>query len=156
MPPTHNKELNFWQSAALVIGNMIGSGIFLLPATLAVYGGISMLGWLFSSVGAIVLAVLFGNLSRMAPRANGGPYAYTKITLGEFPAYLVAWGYWVSIWSTNAAIAVALIGYLSVFFPVLLSVGISLRLFTTRMAVINNPTTAPTATAVMVSLSVCT
>ncbi len=106
-------------SMALVVGNMIGSGIFMLPASLAPFGGISLLGWVFSSIGAILLATLFGNLSRLLPNSDGGPYAYTRAGLGDFPAYLVAWGYWVSIWSTNAAITVALVGYLGVFFPVL-------------------------------------
>ncbi|MFT5264389.1 MAG: APA family basic amino acid/polyamine antiporter [Polaribacter sp.] len=98
---------------------MIGSGIFLLPASLAIYGGISLVGWACSSVGAILLAIVFGGLSKQMPSANGGPYAYTKKGLGHFPAFLVAWGYWISIWSTNAAIAVALVGYLAVFFPIL-------------------------------------
>lgn len=98
---------------------MIGSGIFLLPATLAIYGGISLIGWLFASAGAILLAIVFGNLGKIAPNTTGGPYAYTRLGLGNFPGYLVAWGYWVSIWCTNAAIAVALVGYLEVFFPIL-------------------------------------
>lgn len=112
------KKIGFWPTTALVVGNMVGSGIFLLPASLAAYGGISLLGWLVSACGAMLLAIVFGNLSRQAPNESGGPYAYTRITLGEFPAFLVAWGYWISIWSTNAAIAVALVGYLGVFFPV--------------------------------------
>ena len=98
---------------------MIGSGIFLLPASLALYGAISIVGWLCSAAGAIVLAILFGNLSRLVPDENGGPYAYTKVSFGRLPAFLVAWGYWISIWATNAAITVALVGYLSVFFPIL-------------------------------------
>jgi len=98
---------------------MVGSGIFLLPASLAIYGGISLVGWACASVGAILLAMVFGGLSKQMPTANGGPYAYTKKGLGHFPAFLVAWGYWISIWSTNAAIAVALVGYLAVFFPIL-------------------------------------
>lgn len=98
---------------------MIGSGIFLLPATLAIYGGISLIGWVCASAGAIFLAIVFGNLGKIAPNTTGGPYAYTRLGLGNFPGYLVAWGYWVSIWCTNAAIAVALVGYLEVFFPVL-------------------------------------
>ena len=114
-----NKKLGFWSSAALVIGNMIGSGIFLIPASLAAFGGISLIGWLVASIGAILLAMVFGNLSKFAPNTIGGPYAYTKIKLGEFPAFLVAWGYWISIWCTNAAIAVALVSYLSVFIPAL-------------------------------------
>jgi len=98
---------------------MIGSGIFLLPATLAIYGGISLVGWLCASFGAILLAIVFGNLGKIAPNTTGGPYAYTKLGLGNFLGYLVAWGYWVSIWCTNAAIAVALVGYIEVFFPIL-------------------------------------
>ncbi|MCI0330743.1 MAG: amino acid permease [candidate division Zixibacteria bacterium] len=117
--PDHQSKLGFWSSTALVVGNIIGSGIFLLPATLAAYGGISLLAWLCSAVGAILMALVFGELGRLAPRTTGGPYAYTKISLGEFPAYLVAWSYWISIWCTNAAIVVALVSYLTVFIPIL-------------------------------------
>ncbi|MFT4722923.1 MAG: APA family basic amino acid/polyamine antiporter [Flavobacteriales bacterium] len=112
-------KIGFWSSTSLVAGNMIGSGVFLLPAALAAFGSISLLGWLFSSIGAILLALVFGSLGRLAPNTTGGPYAYTRLGLGDFPAFLVAWGYWISIWCTNAAIAVALVGYLEVFFPVL-------------------------------------
>ena len=90
-----------------------------MPSALAFYGGISVFGWVFSSIGALLLAIVFGELAKLAPNTTGGPYAYTRIGLGEFPAFLVAWGYWVSIWCTNAAIAVALVGYLEVFFPFL-------------------------------------
>lgn len=101
---------------ALVVGNMIGSGIFLLPASLAPYGGLSLAGWVITSGGSILLALLFARLSRIVPRA-GGPYAYTRRGLGDFAGFLVAWGYWISILATNAAIAVALVSYLSVFWP---------------------------------------
>ena len=98
---------------------MIGSGIFMLPAALAAFGGISIVGWVCASLGAVLLAVVFGYLGKLAPEANGGPFAYTKLGMGDFSAYLVAWGYWVSIWCANAAITVAVVGYLTVFFPVL-------------------------------------
>ena len=111
------KKLGLWESTSLVAGNMIGSGIFLLPASLAAFGGISILGWLISAVGALMLARIFGYLSKRLPHESGGPYAYTRHSFGEFPGFWVAWGYWISIWSTNAAITVALVGYLSVFFP---------------------------------------
>lgn len=110
-----NKKLGLLQTTSLVVGNMIGSGVFLLPAALAVYGGISMIGWLVSSIGAIILAIVFAHLSRRFPKA-GGPYAYTRLGFGDFPAFLVAWGYWISIIATNAAITVALLSYLTVFF----------------------------------------
>lgn len=114
-----DNKIGFWSSTSLVAGNMIGSGVFLLPASLAAFGSISLLGWLFSSIGAILLASVFGNLGRLAPNTTGGPYAYTRLGLGNFSGFLVAWGYWISIWCTNAAIAVALVGYLQVFFPIL-------------------------------------
>jgi len=112
-------KIGLFTSTSLVVGNMIASGVFLLPASLAAYGGIGLLGWIGSSAGAIVLALLFSRLSKRIPNALGGPYAYTRAGLGDFAAYLVAWGYWISIWCTNAAIAVAFVSYLTVFFEVL-------------------------------------
>lgn len=112
------RRLGLWMATALVVGNMIGSGVFLLPAALAQYGGISLLGWGVTTTGALLLALVFARLSRLVPRV-GGPYAYTRIGFGDFAAFLVAWGYWISIWVANAAIAVAFVGYLSVFWPAL-------------------------------------
>lgn len=96
---------------------MIGSGIFLLPSTLAALGGISFVGWACSTVGAFLIVLLFRGLSSHFPNTVGGPYAYTRTVLGEFFGFLVGWGYWISVWCTNAAIAVAFVGYLSVFIP---------------------------------------
>ncbi|MFQ5704368.1 MAG: amino acid permease [Gemmatimonadales bacterium] len=117
------RGLGLWMATALVVGNMIGSGVFLLPATLAQYGGISVGGWLVTSAGALLLALVFARLSSMVPKA-GGPYVYTRRGLGEFAGFLVAWGYWISIWTSNAAIAVALVSYLSVFWPALTQNGV--------------------------------
>jgi basic amino acid/polyamine antiporter, APA family len=111
-------KIGLWTSISLVVGNMIGSGVFLLPSALAMYGGISIVGWLFSTVGSFLLALVFSYLSKAMPSV-GGPYAYTRAGLGEFTAFLVAWGYWISTWCGNAAITVALVSYLSVFFPIL-------------------------------------
>ncbi len=124
------KSLGFWMCTALVVGNMIGSGVFLLPASLAPFGGISIIGWLVTAGGAMMLALVFARLSRLVPKA-GGPYAYTRYGFGDFAGFLVAWGYWISIWSGNAAIAVAFTGYLGVFLPglhgnALLSAGVAL------------------------------
>ncbi len=114
------KALGLWTCTALVVGNMIGSGIFLLPAALAVYGGISLLGWLFTAAGAWMLALLFAGFARTLPRA-GGPYAYSRAGFGDFAGFLVAWGYYISLLTGNAAIAVAMVSYASVFWPVLTS-----------------------------------
>ena len=119
MSAKQDGKMNFWMCLALVIGNMIGSGVFFLPSSLAEYGGISLLGWMFSAVGALLLALVFSRLARLVKDSTGGPYAYTRSGLGEFAAFLVAWGYWISIWCANAGISVAFVGYLSVFFPIL-------------------------------------
>jgi APA family basic amino acid/polyamine antiporter len=103
-------------AVALVMGNMIGSGIFLLPSSLARFGGVSLIGWLVSAAGALLLAAVFARLSRLEPAA-GGPYAYTRRAFGDLPAFLVAWGYWISIWTGLGAVAVALVGYLTAFAP---------------------------------------
>jgi APA family basic amino acid/polyamine antiporter len=115
---TNSKKLGFWMCTALVVGNMIGSGIFLLPASLGPFGGISIVGWVISAAGATLVALVFSRLSRLI-RRSGGPYTFTREGFGDFPGFLVAWGYWISIWTTNAAIAVAFVSYLTVFWPAL-------------------------------------
>jgi APA family basic amino acid/polyamine antiporter len=101
---------------ALVIGGMIGSGVFLLPASLAPYRGVSLIGWVVSAGGSVLLALVFARLARAHP-VTGGPYAYTRRAFGDFAGFLVGWGYWISCWTTNGALAVAFVGYLDPFFP---------------------------------------
>lgn len=113
------KKIGLWTTTSLVIGNMIGAGVFLMPSALAPYGGISLIGWVFSAGGAIFLALLYSKLSRKMPAGDGGPYAYTRKGFGDFPGFLVAWGYQVSTLATNAAIAVSFVGALSLFIPLL-------------------------------------
>jgi APA family basic amino acid/polyamine antiporter len=108
------QKLGFGMATALVVGNMIGSGVFLLPSALAPYGGISIVGWLFTAVGAMLLALVFARLARAYPK-TGGPYAYSRLAFGDFIGFQTAWGYWINIWVGNAAIAVAFAGYLAVF-----------------------------------------
>lgn len=115
---TTTKKIGLWGATAFVIGNMIGSGIFLLPASLANFGGISVIGWIVSAMGGLILAKVFAELGRRFPK-TGGPYTFAKQGFGDFPAFLVAWGYWISICCTNAAITVTMLSYLSTFFPIL-------------------------------------
>lgn len=120
-PAQQDKEkgkIGFWLSTSLVVGNMTGSGIFLLPAALALYGGISLFGWIFTLAGSLFLALVFSRLSRLITKA-GGPFTYAKEGFGNIAGFIVAWGYWISIWCGNAAIAVAGVGYLSFFLPAL-------------------------------------
>jgi basic amino acid/polyamine antiporter, APA family len=112
------RQLGFWMCLALVVGNMIGSGIFLLPSSLAPYGLNSIFGWLMTAAGALLLAVVFAQLSRVYPQA-GGPYIYPRVAFGECAGFLMAWGYWMSVWVGNAAIAIGTVAYLAELVPVI-------------------------------------
>ncbi len=112
------KALGRWTCLALVIGNMVGAGAYLVPSALGAYCAISLIGWFVTAVGAVYLAAVFARMARIMP-AEGGPYAYTREAFGDFPAFLVAWGYWVSVWIGNAAIATAFTSYLTPFFPMI-------------------------------------
>ncbi|PWH83575.1 amino acid permease [Algibacter marinivivus] len=116
---SQTQKIGLITATSYVIGGMIGAGIFVIPAILAPYGSISFLGWLFTAAGALILAKIFGNFSKIIKDKSGGPYAYSKAGFGNFIGFLVAWGYWISIWVSNAALAITVIGALSFFFPVL-------------------------------------
>jgi APA family basic amino acid/polyamine antiporter len=111
-----SSQIGFWMATALVVGNMVGSGIFLLPAALSPFGADNLPGWLLTTFGGITLGVVFGWLSRCVPGA-GGPYAYTRAAFGDLAGFAVAWGYWVSIWVGNAAIGTGAVGYAGEFLP---------------------------------------
>lgn len=139
MKSADQKLLSLPMATALVIGNMIGSGIFLLPATMAPYGGVSALGWFFTATGAILLAVMFGWLARTRS-VGSGIYAYTTLAFGDFAGFIVAWSYWVSLWVTTSALAIATVSYLSGLIPVLaesraLAAGTALALLWTLTGV---------------------
>ena len=122
---TDNKESNklgLWTSTSLVVGNMIGSGVFLMPAAMAAFGTIGLLGWLFSAIGSFFLAKVFSNLSKLVPNKTGGPYVYTRAGFGDFTGFLVAWGYWIANCGANAAIVISFISAMSVFFPAWLQI----------------------------------
>lgn len=119
MMQIEHKKIGVWTSTSLVVGNMIGAGVFLMPSALASFGSISLIGWIFSAIGAIVIAKIFANVSKLIPSSDGGPYAFSKAGLGDFTGFLVGWGYLISVWTTNAAIAVSLVSALSTFFPII-------------------------------------
>ncbi|MFT6460878.1 MAG: APA family basic amino acid/polyamine antiporter [Maricaulis maris] len=115
--PAHN-AIGFWGCWSLVVGIMIGSGIFLLPSVLAPYGLIGFSGWLVTAGGSILLALVLGRLSHRTTR-TGGPIAFAHDAFGDLTGFLVAWGYWASYWIGMPAIAIAFVGYLTVFVPAL-------------------------------------
>ena len=113
--PRLKRAMGLWMATALVVGSMVGSGIFTLPGVLAGEAGpISILSLLFTGVGAMLLALVFANLGRAYPK-TGGPYYFARRAFGDFVGFQTAWAYWIAAWVGNAAIAVAFAGYLGVF-----------------------------------------
>ena len=110
------RELGLWTCTSLVVGSMIGAGVFLLPASLSPFGGISIVGWLVSAGGALCLAFVLARLGAAMPRV-GGPYAYGREGFGDFVGFWIAWSYWISLLAGNAALAVATASYAAVFLP---------------------------------------
>ncbi len=101
-------------ATALVVGSIIGVGIFNLPTSLAAYGPISLVSMALTTVGALALALLFAALSRRLP-ADGGPYAYARVAFGNGLGFANAWSYWITAWAGNAAIAVGWVFYVEEF-----------------------------------------
>jgi APA family basic amino acid/polyamine antiporter len=112
----NTRQLGFWMCTALVVGNMIGMGIFVLPASLAPLGFNAFLGWAATIFGCALLAIVFVMLVRRMPEADG-PFGYIRATLGEGVAFAALWCYWVSICIANAALAVGAAGYLTSVVP---------------------------------------
>jgi APA family basic amino acid/polyamine antiporter len=112
------RTLGFWKVWGLVVGSSIGAAVFLLPALLAPFGSLSLIGWALSGLAMIAVALSLGNLAKRLPRI-GGPYAYAREAFGDLAGFIITWSYWVSVWTGVAGIAVALTGYLGVFVPVI-------------------------------------
>ncbi|MCC0095016.1 amino acid permease [Streptomyces flavotricini] len=115
-PGPHARRFGLPIATCLVMGNIIGGGIFLLPASVAPFGTISLVAFGVLTAGAIALALVFGRLSQRLPQ-TGGPYVYARAAFGDFAGFLAAWSYWITAWVSNAALAVAAVGYLTVLFP---------------------------------------
>jgi len=112
------RALGLIMCTALVIGNTMGIGIFMLPASLAPYGMNALPAWLITATGAIFIAWSFAGLARAFPQ-DDGPYAYTSRAFGSGVAFVLTWCYWVSCCVTLPVLATGAVGYLSSFFPVL-------------------------------------
>ena len=112
------KALGFWGCWSLTVGIMIGSGVFMLPTVLAPYGMLSFGGWLITAGGSIMVALALGRLAGRTSK-SGGPYAYSREAFGDLTGFIVAWGYSAAVWIGIPAIAIAFVGYLTVFVPAL-------------------------------------
>lgn len=106
------RKIGFWPVFALVTGSQIGSGVFMLPANLAPYGKLSLLGWVISGFGAILLALVFAQLCARIPK-TGGPHNYVQAAFGKKAAFVTGWTYWIISWVSSTAVVIASIGYLT-------------------------------------------
>jgi len=132
MAAKHKRVMGFWRTWGLSVGMMVGSGVFLLPTVMAPYGRYALFSWLITGGGTIAMALSLAYMARRVTK-SGGPYAYTRAGFGDFPGFLMAWGYWISIWIAVAAVTIAFVGYLAEFIPILsrspnLSLGAGLSL----------------------------
>ena len=104
---------------ALVVGSMIGGGIFSLPQNMAkgASPGAVMIGWLITGIGMLALAFVYQGLSTRKPKLDAGPYAYARAGFGDFIGFNSAWGYWLSAWLGNVSYVVLIFGAMSYFYP---------------------------------------
>jgi arginine:ornithine antiporter / lysine permease len=125
----NSNKLGFWILTSLVVGNMVGSGIFMLPRSLseaASPAGV-MLAWLLTGLGVLMLALVFGNLAIRKPQLSGGPQIYAKELFKSgsqasiLSGFMATWGYWIGNLAGNIAIVTTFAAYLSTFFPILTS-----------------------------------
>lgn len=116
MPQDDSNKIGVVAATFMVAGNMMGSGVFMLPANLAAIGSIALLGWIITCVGAVALALTFAKLAAIDPAA-GGPYAYARKAFGDYMGYQTNLIYWLANVVGNVGLAVAGIGYLTHFFP---------------------------------------
>ena len=103
-------------ATGLVIGSIVGTGVFTMPAVLAGAGTMGIVVLAVIAVGAMLLAVLFGQLTKRVPNSDGGLYAYSRHEFGDFAGYLVGWCYWVQAWAGNAAIVSSWVFYVDALF----------------------------------------
>jgi len=114
------QKLRLGALIALVVGSMVGGGIFSLPQNIAASAsaGATLIGWLITGVGMLTLAFVFQTLANRKPQLDGGVYVYAKAGFGDYMGFSSAWGYWISAWIGNVSYMVLLFSTLGYFFPV--------------------------------------
>lgn len=110
------EKMGFWSVFAIISGAQIGSGIFMLPATLAPFGWYGLIGWILSTIGALALCIVFAALCARFPH-TGGPHVYINHLFGETAAFFTGWTYWIISWVSTTVVVIASIGYIRNFLP---------------------------------------
>ena len=115
-----SNKLTLLPLVALVVGSMIGGGVFNLPSDMSAHAspGAIVIGWLITGVGMLMLAFVYQGLAVRKPDLNSGPYAYARAGFGPYIGFQSAWGYWISAWLGNVSYAVAIFGSVAFFFPI--------------------------------------
>ena len=111
-------KFNLGQATSLVVGNIVGSGILMLPVAIASFGSFGLVGWGLTSLGAVFIGLVFARLSHRYSE-SGGPYTYVKSVFGEFAGFQIAWTYWLANIISNLAVVIAFVSYLSISYPIL-------------------------------------
>jgi len=111
LEPVRERALRLPSATSLVVGSIIGTGVFTMPAVMADAGTSSIVTLAVIAAGAVLLGVLFGQLTKRVPNSDGGVYAYARHEFGEFAGYLTAWCYWIQCWAGNAAIVASWVLY---------------------------------------------
>ncbi len=130
-----NKKWGLWTLTMFVVGNMVGGGIFMLPANLAKDSGAlgSTLAWALTGFGVLMIALVFGNLAIRKPNLKAGPQSYAQSLFkskkaGKIADYSMAWGYWAANWSATASVIISFVGYLTTFFPIMQSTNVMMSI----------------------------
>ena len=110
--------LGLTSATGLVIGSIIGTGVFAMPAVLAGAGTMSLLVLAVIAAGATLLAIMFGQLTKRVPNSDGGLYAYARHEFGDFAGYVTGWCYWIQAWAGNAAIVSVWVFYVDSLFGI--------------------------------------
>jgi arginine:ornithine antiporter / lysine permease len=121
-----NKKWGLWILTTFVIGNMVGGGIFMLPANMAQVASPlgATIAWGITGIGVFIIALVFGNLSVRKPELKAGPQSYAQALFkspekGRIAGYSMAWGYWAANWAATASVIISFAGYLTTFFPIM-------------------------------------
>lgn len=124
----NNNKWGLWILTTFVVGNMVGGGIFMLPANLAQVSSPlgSTIAWVATGLGVFMIALVFGNLAIRKPNLKAGPQSYAQNLFsspkaGKVAGYSMAWGYWAANWAATASVIISFAGYLTTFFPIMQS-----------------------------------